>query len=145
MYAFLYISHISLVQSLYLIIDNLGVNMKIEIEFKTESSDASQLSQKLSPILDAVQQQGLDAREFSIEMDIGSNGGSGTTQFPQKISSVLDSMNQQGLKAKEVELEISTGSSDIAPSMQKLSAVINSIKEQGFEVKELEVDAEKEE
>ena len=145
MYAFLYISHISLVQSLYRIIDNLGVNMKIEIEFKTESSDASQLSQKLSPILDAVQQQGLDAREFSIEMDIGSNGGSGTTQFPQKISSVLDSMNQQGLKAKEVELEISTGSSDIAPSMQKLSAVINSIKEQGFEVKELEVDAEKEE
>ena len=145
MYAFLYISHVSLVQSLYRIIDNPGVNMKIEIEFKTGSSDVSQLSQKLSPILDAVQQQGLDAREFSIEMDIGSNGGSGTTQFPQKISSVLDSMNQQGLKAKEVELEISTGSSDIAPSMQKLSAVINSIKEQGFEVKELEVDAEKEE
>ena len=145
MSAFLYISCISLVQSLYRIIDKPGVNMKIEIEFKTESSNASQLSQKLAPILNAVQQQGLDAREFSIEMDIGSNGGGGATQFPQKISSVLDSMNQQGLKAKEVELEISTGSSDIAPSMQKVSAVINSIKEQGFEVKELEVDAEKEE
>ena len=95
--------------------------------------------------MNAVQQQGLDAREFSIEMDIGSNGRGTATQFPQKIYSVLDSMNQQGLKAKEVKLEISTGSSDIAPSMQKVSAVINSIKEQGFEVKELEVDAEKEE
>jgi flagellar hook-basal body complex protein FliE len=92
--------------------------MKIEIEIKTESSNVSQLSQKLPQILNAIQQQRLDAREFSIEMDIGSNGGD-TTQFPQKISSVLDSMNQQGLKAKEVELEISTGSSDIAPSMQK--------------------------
>ena len=119
--------------------------MKIEIEFKTESSNASQLSQKLTPILNAVQQQGRDAREFSIEMDIGSNGGNGMTQFPQKISSVLDSMSQQGLRAKEVELEISTGSTDIAPSMQKVSAVINSIKEQGFVVKELEIDAEKEE
>ena len=119
--------------------------MKIEIEFKTESSNASQLSQKLTPILNAVQQQGLDTREFSIEMDIGSNGGGTTTQFPQKIASVLDSMNQQGLRAKEVELEVRTGSSDIAPSMRKVSAVINSIKEQGFEVKELEVDAEKEE
>ncbi len=124
--------------------DKPHIDMKIEIEFKTESSNASQLSQKLTPILNAVQQQGLDAREFSIDMDIGSNSGSDATQFPQKISSVLDSMNQQGLKAKEVELEISTGSSDIAPSMQKVSAVINSIKEQGFEVKELEVDAEKE-
>ena len=141
---FLYISRRLLVQSLYHIIEKPEINMKIEIEFKTESTDTSQLSQKLSPILNAVQQQGLDAREFSIEMDIGSSGG-GATQFPQKISSVLDSMNQQGLTAKEVELEISTGSSDIAPSMQKLSAVINSIKEQGFEVKELEVDAEKEE
>jgi hypothetical protein len=119
--------------------------MKIEIEFKTESNNASQLSQKLSPILNAVQQQGLDAREFSLEMDIGSNGGSSAIQFPQKISSVLDSINQQGLTAKEVELEISTQSSDIALSMQKVSAVINSIKEQGFEVKELEVDGEKEE
>jgi hypothetical protein len=94
--------------------------------------------------LTAVQQQGLDARKFSIEMDIGSNGDS-ATQFPQKISSVLDSMSHHGLRAKEVELEISTQSSDIAPSMQKVSAVINTIKEQGFEVKELEVDAEKEE
>jgi flagellar hook-basal body complex protein FliE len=120
-------------------------NMKIEIEFKTDSTNGSEkLSQKLSPILNAVQQQGLDAREFSIEMDIGSNGDS-ATQFAQKITSVFNSMNQQGLKAKEIELEISTGSSDIAPSMQKVSEVINSIKEQGFEVKELEVDAEKEE
>jgi flagellar hook-basal body complex protein FliE len=138
---FLYISHI---KSLYDITNKPDVRMKIEIEFKTESSNASELSQKLSPILNAVKQQGLDAREFSLEMDTGSDGG-GPTQFSQKISSVLDSMNQQGLKAKEVELEVSTGSSDIAPSMQKISAVINTIKEQGFEVKELEVDAEKEE
>ncbi len=123
----------------------LEVNMKIEIEFKTGSSNGSQLSQKLSPILNAVQQQGLDAREFSIEMDIGSHGSATATQFPQKISSVLDSMNQQGLKAKEVELEISTGSRDLPSAMQKVSAVVNSIKEQGFEVKELEADAEKEE
>jgi hypothetical protein len=115
----LYIPRILLIQSLYLIIDKPDVEMKIEIEFKTESSNASQLSQRLSPILNAVQQQGLDSREFSIEMDIGANG-SGATQFPQKISSVLDSMNQQGLRAKEVELEISTGSSDIAIIYQSL-------------------------
>ncbi len=72
--------------------------MKIEIEFKTESGNASELSQKLSPILNTVQQQGLDAREFSIEMDIGSNGGA--TQFPQKISPVFDFLQQQGLRAK---------------------------------------------
>ena len=42
-----------------------------------------------------VKQQGLDAREFSIEMDIGSNGGGATTtQFPQKISSEFDSLHQ---------------------------------------------------
>ncbi len=99
---------------------------------------------KGSQIPNTVKQQGLDAREFSIETDIGSNGGS-AIQFPQKISSVLDSMNQQGIRAKQVELEISTGSSDLAPSKQKVSAVINTIREQGFEVKELEVDAEKEE
>jgi hypothetical protein len=121
--------------------------MKIEIEFKTDSSNTSQLSQKLTPILTTVQQQGLDVREFSIEMYIGSDGvGSGSaTQFPQKISSVFDSLHQQGLRAKEVELEISTGSRDLPPAMQKVSAVINTIKEQGFEVKELEEDAEKEE
>lgn len=137
--------YISFIKALNDITNQFHDDMKIEIEFKTEPSNASQLSQKLSPILNAVQQQGLDAREFSLEMDIGSNGGGSATQFPQKISSVLDSMNQQGLTAKEVELEISTQSSDIALSMQKVSAVINSIKEQGFEVKELEVDGEKEE
>jgi hypothetical protein len=57
--------------------------MKIEIEFKTESSNVSQLSQKLPQILNAIQQQGLDAREFSIEMDIGSNGGD-TTHFRKR-------------------------------------------------------------
>ena len=79
--------------------------MKIEIEFKTGSANASQIAKKISPILDSVKQQGLDATEFSIEMDIGSNGGN-ESQFAQKISSVFDSMNQQGLKAKELESEI---------------------------------------
>jgi hypothetical protein len=83
--------------------------------------------------------------KFSIEMDIGSKGGS-ETQFAQKISSVFDSINEQGLKAKEIELEISTGStSDASQAMQKIAPVVDSIKEQGFEVKELEVDTEKEE
>ena len=77
--------------------------MKIEIEFKTESVNASQISQKISTIINSVKQQGLDAREFSIEMDIGSDG---STQFPQKISSVLDSMEQQGLKQKNVNLKL---------------------------------------
>jgi hypothetical protein len=58
--------------------------MKIEIEFKTESSNASELSQKISPILNAVKQQGLDTREFSIEMDIGSNSGRSATQFRKR-------------------------------------------------------------
>jgi hypothetical protein len=56
---FLYIPHILLVQSLYLIIHKPKVTMKIEIEFKTASSNASELSQKISPILNAVKQQGL--------------------------------------------------------------------------------------
>ena len=83
--------------------------MKVEIEFKTDSVNASQISQKISTIINSVKQQGLNAREFSIEMDIGSDG----SQFPQKISSVLDSMEQQGLKAKECELEISTQSMNV--------------------------------
>ena len=104
---------------------------------------------KLSPILDSVKEQGLDSREFSIEMDVGSNGSGDKAQFAQKISSVFNSfnsMNEQGLKAKEVELEISTGTiHDASQAMQKISAVLNSINSQGFEVKELEVDSEKEE
>ncbi len=95
--------------------------MKIEIEFKTESVNASQISQKINTIINSVKQQGLDAREFSIEIDIGSDG----SQFPQKISSVLDSIEQQGLKAKECELEISTRSiSDASQAMQKISSVV---------------------
>jgi hypothetical protein len=118
--------------------------MKVEIEFKTGTNNATQVSQKLSPILDTVKRQGLDAREFRIEMDIGSDGGA--AQFPQKISSVFDSMSQQGLNTKEVELEISTTStSDASQAMQKISTVVDSIKQQGFEVKEVEVDTEKEE
>ena len=118
------------------------ISMKIEIEFKAESVNASQVSQKLSTILNSVKQQGLDAKEFSIEMDIGSDAA----QFTQKISSVFDSLDQQGLNAKEFELEFNTGSTgDISQTMQKISQIVNSIKEQGFNVKELEVDAEKNE
>ena len=83
--------------------------IKVEIEFKTDSVNASQISQKISTIINSVKQQGLNTREFSIEMDIDSDG----SQFPQKISSVLDSMEQQGLKAKECELEISTQSMNV--------------------------------
>jgi hypothetical protein len=67
-----------------------------EIEFKTGSLDASDISKKISQILDSVKEQGLDSREFSFEMDVGSNG----SQFTQKFSSVFNSMNEQGLKAK---------------------------------------------
>ena len=69
--------------------------MKVEVEFKTESVNASQISQKISNIINSVKQQGLDAREFSIEVDVGSDG----SQFPQKISSVLESMKQHTLKS----------------------------------------------
>jgi hypothetical protein len=87
--------------------------MKVEVEFKSGSVNVSQISQKLSTILNSVKQQGLNAKEFSIEMDIGSNGGSSgssATQFSQKISPIFDSISQQGLNAKEFELELSTGS-----------------------------------
>jgi hypothetical protein len=85
----------------------------------------------------SVNQQGLPLREFSIEMDSGSDG---STQFPQKISSVLDYMEQQGLKAKECELEISTRSiNDASQIMQKISSIVNTIKEQGFDIKELDL------
>ncbi len=55
--------------------------MKIEIEFKTESVNASQISQKLGTIINSVKQQGLDAREFSIEIDIGSDGSQFLKRF----------------------------------------------------------------
>jgi hypothetical protein len=57
--------------------------MKVEIEFKRGSVNVSQISQKMSTILNSIKQQGLDSKEFSIEMDIGSNRGSGSTQFLQ--------------------------------------------------------------
>jgi hypothetical protein len=84
----------------------------------------------------SVKQQGLPLREFSIEMDSGSDG----SQFSQKISSVLDYMEQQGLKAKECELEISTRSiNDASQIMQKISSIVNTIKEKGFDIKELDL------
>ncbi|MGH9986891.1 MAG: hypothetical protein ACRD8W_23345, partial [Nitrososphaeraceae archaeon] len=92
--------------------------MKLEIEFKPGSVNISQISQKLSTILDSVKEQGLDAREFSIEMDIGGNGSNPTHQFTQNISPVLDSIKQHNLNAKEFELEISTGSTDVPQAMQ---------------------------
>ncbi len=69
--------------------------MTVELEFKIDSVNASQISQKISASINSVKKQGLDAREFSIETDIGSDG----SQFPKKISSVLDSMKQQTLKS----------------------------------------------
>ena len=68
--------------------------MTVEIEFKTDSVNTSQISQKISASINSVKQQGLDAREFSIETDIGS----GVSQFPPKIFSVLNFMKQQTLK-----------------------------------------------
>jgi hypothetical protein len=43
----------------------------------------------------SLKKRGLDAREFRIETDIGSDG----SQFHQKISSIFDSMKQQTLKS----------------------------------------------
>jgi hypothetical protein len=68
--------------------------MTVEIEFKTDSVNASQISQNISTSINSVKKQGLDAREFGIETNIGSDG----SQFPQKISSVLNFMEQQTLK-----------------------------------------------
>ena len=114
-------------------------NKKLALEYLV---NGSQISQKLGTIINSIKQQGLDSREFSIEMDIASD----VSQFPQKISSVLDSMEQQGLKTKECELEISTQStSDASQTMQKISSIVNTIKEQGFDIKEIELDTEKEE
>ena len=59
-----------------------------------DSVNVSQISQKVSASINSVKKQGIDAREFSIETYIGSDG----SQFPQKISSVLDSMKQHTRK-----------------------------------------------
>ena len=69
--------------------------MTVEIEFKKDSVNVSQISQKVSASINSVKKQGIDARDFSIETYIGSDG----SQFPQKISSVLDSMKQHTLKS----------------------------------------------
>ena len=77
--------------------------MKVEVEFKSGSVNVSQISQKLSTILNSVKQQGLNAKEFELELSTGST--SDPSQAMQKISSVVNSIKDQGFSIKELELE----------------------------------------
>src|SRR5918999_893166 len=79
------------------------LSMKVEIEFKKGAVNVSKISQKLSTILNSVKQQGLDAKEFELEISTGSTND--VSQATQKISSVVSSIKEQGFDVKELEVE----------------------------------------
>jgi hypothetical protein len=43
--------------------------MKVELEIDSRKTDVSRIQQKVSPILDSVKQQGLNVKEFEIEVE----------------------------------------------------------------------------
>lgn len=73
-------------------------NIEIDI-----GSDASRFPQKISYILDSIEQQGLKAKER--ELEISTQSTSDASQTMQKISSVVNTIKEQGLEVKELELD----------------------------------------
>ena len=66
-------------------------------------SDGSQFPQKISSVLDSMEQQGLKAKEC--ELEISTQSMNDVSQAMQKISSVVNTIKEQGLDVKELELD----------------------------------------
>jgi hypothetical protein len=62
----------------------------------------TQFSQKISPVLDSIDQQKLNAKEYELEI---STGSSDVPQAMQKISSIVEEIKRQGFDVKELEVE----------------------------------------
>jgi hypothetical protein len=58
---------------------------------------------KLATILSSIEQQGLDAKEFELEINTGST--SDLSQAMQKTSPIVNSIKEQGFNIKELEVD----------------------------------------
>ena len=67
------------------------------------SDGSTQFPQKISSVLDSMEQQGLKAKECELEISTQSVGDA--SQVMQKISSVVNTIKEQGLEVKELELD----------------------------------------
>jgi hypothetical protein len=63
---------------------------------------ATQFPQKISSVLDIMNQQGLKAKEVELEI---STGSSDIAPSMQKVSAVINSIKEQGLEVKELEVD----------------------------------------
>ncbi len=66
-------------------------------------SDVSQFPQKISSVLDSMEQQGLKAKEC--ELEISTQSTSDASQTIQKKSSIVNTIKEQGFDIKELELD----------------------------------------
>jgi hypothetical protein len=66
-------------------------------------SDGSQFPQKISSVLDSMEQHGLKAKEC--ELEISTQSTSDASQTMQKISSIVNTIKEQGFDIKELELD----------------------------------------
>jgi predicted component of type VI protein secretion system len=63
---------------------------------------ATQFPQKISSVLDSMNQQGIRAKEVELEI---STGSSDIAPSMQKVSAVINSIKEQGLEIKELEVD----------------------------------------
>jgi hypothetical protein len=63
---------------------------------------ATQFPQKISSVLDSMNQQGIRAKEVELEI---STGSSDITPSIQKVSAVINSIKEQGFEIKELEVD----------------------------------------
>jgi hypothetical protein len=68
-------------------------------------SDGSQFPQKISSVLDSMEQQGLKAKECELEISSTQQSTSDASQTMQKISSIVNTIKEQGFEIKELELD----------------------------------------
>jgi hypothetical protein len=64
--------------------------------------ELSQFPQKISSVLDSMNQQGIRAKEVELEI---STGSSDITPSIQKVSAVINSIKEQGFEIKELEVD----------------------------------------
>jgi hypothetical protein len=63
---------------------------------------ATQFPQKISSVLDSMNQQGIRAKEVELEI---STGSSDIAPSIQKVSAVINSIKEQGFEIKELEVD----------------------------------------
>ena len=66
------------------------------------AGDVTQFPQRISSVLDSMNQQGLRAKEVELEI---STGSSDIAPSMQKVSAVINSIKEQGFEVKELEVD----------------------------------------